>query len=125
MPAIRVVGCLMFFIAAYFTCGLLVVYKSPIYWHEISPNGDNLSLLFRMMAVMCLPFCLLGVGLLYGRRSAAIIATLGFISAALLLIIGSIISVPLPWTLLNIIFGGLILIPAVILLKNWGSLKGW
>jgi uncharacterized membrane protein len=78
-----------------------------------------------MIAVMCLPPCLLGIGLLYGRKSAAIIVTLGSIASALCMIIGSIISVPLPWTLLNIIVGGGMLIPAIVLLGNWRHLKGW
>ena len=78
-----------------------------------------------MMAVTILPLCLLGIGLLYGRRSAAIIVTLGSIASALCLIIGSIISVPLPWTLINIIVGGGMLIPAIVLLGNWRHLKGW
>ena len=125
MPAIRVVGCLLFFIAAGFALTLFLVFASPIYWHEISPRAHDFSSLLKMLAVMCLPFCLLGVGLLFARKSAAIIATLGFVAYATWLIIGSIIHVPLPWTLINIVFGLVILIPAVIILKNWRYLKGW
>jgi hypothetical protein len=115
MWAIRTVGILL--LVAALVCILLIFAN----WHTASLGGRNL----KPLAVPAIAFCLLGVGLLLRRKSAALIAMLGSVAWVSWLLIGTVRTVPMPWSLLNVVFGVLGLIPAAVLVMKWSALNGW
>lgn len=94
MWAIRAVGSLLLF--STFVCGLLIWAN----WHTASLGGHDL----KPLAIPATISFVLGVGLLFRRKSAAVIVMLGSVGLAGWLIIGSIVQVPMPWLLLNVFF---------------------
>lgn len=115
MWVFRVIGCLLLVVAV--VCGLLILANL----HTASLGGRDL----KPLALPAVIFCALGIGLLFRRKSAALLVVLGSVVWASWLFIGSIRQVPMPWLLLNVGFGLLILIPAVAIVKKWRVLAGW
>jgi len=115
MWALRTVGCLLLLLAL--ICVLLIAAN----WHTASIGGHNL----RPLAIPSLAFCLLGFGIIFRRRSAALATIVGSIALATWLIVGSALHVPMPWLLLNVAFAILVLLPAGVLILHWKMLSSW
>ena len=77
-----------------------------------------------------LPFCsvallsvLTGFGLLFHRKWAAALFAVILTSIGLWMGILSIVKVPMPWSILNIAFGCVLLVPGVITFRCWSQLN--
>ena len=66
----------------------------------------------------------IGIGLLYLRKWAAVFFSLSLLLVAISIIFGSIWEVPFPLNLINIFFGSLLLLPAIVTVYSW-SLLTW
>ena len=66
---------------------------------------------------------LIGLGLLFHRKWAAVLFAVILASIGVWMVILSILKVPLPWLILNIAFGAALLVPAVITVRCWPQLK--
>jgi hypothetical protein len=115
MWALRIIGCVLLLLAV--ACVLLILAN----WHTASIGGRNL----KPLEIPALAFFLLGVGLFLRRKSAALILVLGSVAWATWLLIGTVRLVPMPWLLLNVAFGVLVLIPAGVIVMKWRALSGW
>jgi hypothetical protein len=76
----------------------------------------RLSLFFFLVNVV-------GVGLLYRRKWAAICFYTALLAIALWLILGSLLSVPFPWNLFNITLGFALTFPIVTIVRAWPMLS--
>jgi hypothetical protein len=115
MWTLRMIGCLLILLAI--ICVLLILAN----WHTASLGGRDL----KPLALPALLFCFLGLGLLFRRKSAALLVVIGSIGWASWLIIGSIWSVPMPWLMMNVGFGIVILIPSIAIVLKRRALVGW
>ena len=115
MRMIRFIGVSYLLVAT--LCVLLILAN----WHTAAIGGRNI----RPLAAPAAAFFLVGVGLLFRRRSAALIAVLGSITFVTWLLVGSVRHVPMPWLFLNAVFGGIVLVPACAILINRRHLNGW
>jgi hypothetical protein len=115
MRVVRFIGLSYLLVAA--LCALLILAN----WHIAAIGGRNI----RPLAAPGAAFFLVGVGLLYRRRSAALIAVLGSITFAAWLLLGSVRDVPIPGLFLNAVFAGIVLVPACAILIKWRDLAGW
>jgi hypothetical protein len=79
------------------------------------PGGHDL----RSAVIFAGYFVLVGIGLLFQRRVAAVLFSLPLLAGALWLGIGSIFAVPFPWSLLNVAFAFIMLLP------SWATWRGW
>ena len=70
-------------------------------------------------------FSILGVGLLLLRRSAAVVLSAISCPVGFWLIIGSLLEVPFPWVLINLMFGTAALLPLLVLILGGKAFKGW
>jgi len=77
-------------------------------------GGRDLMVLWPLAAA----FVVLGVGLLRQSRISAILFVLLSGAFSAWLIIGSLIYVPFPWSLLNVFFGFLVFLPSVSFYKQ-------
>lgn len=66
----------------------------------------------------------IGIGLLYRRKWAAIGFSLATLSVALWLIIGSLLYVPFPWMFYNFLVGIIFLVPLLVTVSFWSQLSG-
>ena len=64
-----------------------------------------------------------GIGAILLARWAVLVLSLGFGAVAAWLAIGSIISVPFPWSLINIAFAAALCLPAVFAIRSWRHLR--
>ncbi|MGA2139529.1 MAG: hypothetical protein ABSH14_11755 [Verrucomicrobiia bacterium] len=64
-------------------------------------------------------FIPVGVGLILVRRIAAVLFSIPLGILAVWMIVSSIVNVPFPWLLLNILFGVILLFP------SWATWRGW
>jgi hypothetical protein len=115
MWALRVVGGLLLFLAV--VCVLLIWLN----WHTASLGGRDL----KPLALPAVIFCLLGIGLLLRRKSAAVMVVFGSIAWATWMIVGTARQVPMPWALYNMAAGVLVLVPAGVILAKWRALVRW
>ena len=115
MWALRIIGCVLLLLAV--VCVSLILAN----WHTASIGGRDL----KPLAIPALAFFLLGVGLFLRRKSAALILVLGSVAWATWLLIGTVRLVPMPWLLLNVAFGIIVLIPAGVIVMKWRALSGW
>jgi hypothetical protein len=88
--------------------------RSRVYYH-----GPNYSFL----GWMALYVIVVGFGLIHLWKWAVVLLVAPTLSAGLFLIIGSVMKVPLPWSLLNILFGAVLCAPAVFAPLCWRDLK--
>lgn len=83
-------------------------------------GGHDLSGFF----VLALVPLAMSIGLWFRWKPAVVAYLFATFSAALWLGIGSIVSVPFPWWVLNLVLGVLILVlPGIVLLGNWHRLR--
>jgi hypothetical protein len=115
MWTVRIIGGLLLLLAV--ICGLLILAN----WHTASLGGRSLTPLALPAAL----FCILGIGMLFRRKSAALIVVLGSVAWAVWLFIGTARLVPMPWSLMNVVAGIVVLVPAVLVVKKWNALVGW
>src|SRR2546425_759751 len=71
------------------------------------------------VAYFSLFFIPVGVGLIFLRRIAAVLLSFPLGVLAIWMIVASVVSVPFPWWLANILFGILLLFP------GWATWRGW
>jgi hypothetical protein len=69
--------------------------------------------------------CTLGIGVLFLRRSAAIILALMTTAIGLWGIVGGLLYVPFPDSIIDFIYGASFLPPAIVLVWARRGLKGW
>lgn len=81
-------------------------------------GGRDLITLWPLAAV----FIFLGLGLLTHNRWAAIVFILLSGGASASLIVGSLMFVPFPWLILNILYGFCLILPILSFFRNWGKL---
>jgi hypothetical protein len=65
----------------------------------------------------------IGIGTLLLRRWAALLLALGCSGVAVWLVLGSIVSVPFPWCLINFAAAGVLFAPAAFTFKSWRQLR--
>lgn len=99
--------------------GYSLLFYSPRY-ADIWPINTGLVLWLVVCASVASAF---GIGLILMRRWAAIPFSIMFACVALDLIIGSIVYVPLPYTIINILLGLLMLLPLMATILGWNQLK--
>jgi len=68
-------------------------------------------------------FIPVGIGLLLQRRIAAILLSVPLLVAGFWLGIGSIFAVPFPFSLVNIAFGSVMLLPSWLTWRYWSTLR--
>ena len=105
----------------YLILALLLLSEVSENWHIASTGGINL----RSLSIPAAALIVVGTGLLFRRRSAALIATLGSFAVTLWVLVGSVLNVPMPWLLVMVALAGIALAPAFVILKNWRDLNGW
>ena len=115
MWVFKTVGWLLLFLAA--LCCVLIVAN----WHTASLGGRDLKPL-ATPAVLCL---ILGIGVLFRRKSAALLVVVGCGLLSGWLVLGSLRSVPMPWVLFNVALGVTFLLPAVGIVAKRNVLVGW
>jgi hypothetical protein len=69
------------------------------------------------------PSVLIGIGLLFLRKWAAILLSLPLLATSVWLIVGSILAVPFPYMIINFLFALMLLIPAAATVNYWTELK--
>ena len=84
-----------------------------------SLGGHDLSPLIRPSILIIA----IGVGLLLHHKWAAAIFTIIWSGVAIYLAIGSIMKVPFPWVLLNLVGALFLMVPAIIAVRRWSELK--
>jgi hypothetical protein len=67
---------------------------------------------------------IVGIGLLFLRKWAALLLLAALMAFAIWLIVGSILYVPFPWNLINFIFAFVALLPTYVIFRSW-SLMSW
>jgi hypothetical protein len=85
------------------------------------PLGGHNLLPFATAALLSL---LVGVGLLLHRKWAAVLFAVILASTGLWMGIVSIVRVPMPWLILNVGLGCVLLVPGVIVVRRWSQLNG-
>jgi hypothetical protein len=115
LRTIRFIGAGYLLVAAF--CALLIFAN----WHIAAVGGRSI----RPLTVPAAAFVLVGTGLLFRRKSAALVAILGSIAVTIWLVIGSVRYVPTPGLILNAVFGGILLAAAYAILIGWRDLDGW
>jgi hypothetical protein len=63
-----------------------------------------------------------GVGLLLHHRWAAAIFAVISLGAGVAMGIGSLVTVPMPWSLINLGLAALIVLPAIVVIRRWSQL---
>jgi hypothetical protein len=84
------------------------------------PGGHDLTGLTPIAALTVL----VGLGLILRRRWAAALSALLLGGVGLWLGVGSILTVPLPWSLINLTLAAVLLVPSVMVLRHWSQLNG-
>jgi hypothetical protein len=74
------------------------------------------------VSIFLLVSTVVGVGLLFMRKWAALLFSLFTAVIALWLIIGSVLYVPFAWSLINISLGIPLLFPAAVTIRSWSLL---
>lgn len=83
-------------------------------------GGHNL----RPLLLPAVLLVILGIGLLFQHRWAAVLVSVIAAVCGGWVAIGSLITVPMPWSLLNVLFGGVIFSPSVLVWRHWSKLRG-
>jgi hypothetical protein len=113
MSPFRIFGSLAL---AFGVLGIIVVFanlgRGPLGGHSLVP--------FTSAALFSV---LIGLGLLFHRKWAAVLFAVTLASIGMWMVILSIVKVPLPWLILNIAFGGVLLVPGVITVRCWPQLN--
>ena len=66
---------------------------------------------------------LVAIGLFLLRKWAAILFAVAAGMLATWLIVGTVGSVPFPWSLINFVFAFLLMLPTVVIIRSWSSLS--
>jgi hypothetical protein len=102
--------------------GLIVSLSLVGNQERVAVGGHDLA----SAAPVSISLIIIGVGLILHRKWAAVLLTVGSLTLAIWMIVGSILLVPLPWSLINIGIGSVLCLPAVITVRSWGDLsKSW
>lgn len=112
---IRLLGFLTFL----FEAGMLFILISPRRRQlgPIPPDGLIRITIFFVSATV------VGIGLVYLRKWAAVILALALGAIATWLIQGTIRGVPFPANLINFAIGGLLIVMVVLIIRSWSKLS--
>ena len=105
---------------------LLYVASLPFFiFIEWNRNPNHLhSVSLMRLSVSLLSLIVVGVGLLYLRKWAAIYFSFLLLAVSIWLILGSTISGFLfPWSLFNIALGLMLIFPTIVTIKLWSELR--
>ena len=72
---------------------------------------------------IALPLMIIGIGLLLQRKWAAFLCSICCGAMSSWLFIGTLATVPMPWTLINVCFGLVLLLPCRLVWKHWPMLR--
>lgn len=72
-----------------------------------------------------LVFCVMGIGVLFLRRSAALVLALITTAIGLWVIAGGLLYAPFPDTVIDFIYGAPFLLPPIVLIWARRAFKGW
>lgn len=75
------------------------------------------------LAAVGVVFVILGVGLFLRLKWAAVIAVFLSVACGMCFVVGSVIYVPLPWALVNILMGVCFFLPGILVVRDWASLR--
>jgi hypothetical protein len=67
----------------------------------------------------------MGIGLMFRRKSAALIFVVSSFIWAVWFSIATARHVPMPWALIDVMLVLALLIPAGLVVKYWNNLRGW
>ncbi len=113
---IRLLGILIFL----FEVLMLLVLISP----RARQLGPLTSSAIIRISLFFFSATVIGSGLLFLRKWAALFFSLASVAAVTWLILGSIWEVPFPWNLINITMGIVFLLPTIGIIRSW-SLLSW
>lgn len=82
---------------------------------------DTVALIRFSISNLCI--IVVGIGLLYRRKWAAIYFSLATSGVGLFLIFFSILYIPFPWNLPNITLGVIVILPTIAIISTWSDLK--
>jgi hypothetical protein len=89
---------------------------------RVAHGGQDLGLLLPAGLYLIV----VGCGLLYRRRWAAILLAAPCALIGLRLLIDSLLQVPMPWLLINVALVGAYFVPALVTFRHWSELsKRW
>jgi hypothetical protein len=86
---------------------------------RIAPGGHDLS----PVLPIGLYLIVVGVGLLYRRKWAAVVLAVPSALFGLWFAFGSLLEVPMPWELINLAFAPAFFIPAYVAIRRWSDLS--
>jgi len=111
---------LLGFLTFMFELGMFLTLNS---WHARQLGPLTASAIIRL-SIFFFSTTLIGIGLLFLRKWAALFLSVALMVFAIWLIVGTIQDVPFPWTLINFAFAFLALLPTLVIFRSW-SLLSW
>jgi hypothetical protein len=115
MAKFRLLGVLLLLGAVIMAC---LVWAN---WHTAAIGGRSLKPLFRPAIL----FLVLGLGLIFGRKSAALLLVACSAVWAIWFLIATVRHVPIPWAFIDVAVVVAMLIPSAIVVRYWNQLRGW
>lgn len=103
------------FATVYVLGGLLYIARHPP--RAVSDLG--------FFVVVAVTLVIVGVGVYYRRKSAALGCSVLLLCAALSQVHGALHPIPGYWNWLGFLWAGLLLLPLLMVAKYWNSLSGW